>query len=133
MLKGDLPDIQCGQSMDGIAGDDMHLFQFTNLKEQNMMFAITNDSFTPILNIKDSAGHYVERVDVTDCDVDICDGVIFTAKALSPGFYTVEMVSDGTGGDFHIDMICSGEGTVSVHYDSYCIFSTMSTNTLCSL
>ena len=124
MLKGDLPDIQCGQSMDGIADDELKSFQFSNLKEQDVIFAVSNDSFAPTLKIRDSAGYYVESVDVTDCDVAICDGVLFTANALSPGLYTVEIVSDGKGGGFHVDVICSvepldGEGTVSVYSDSY--------------
>ena len=41
-------------------------------------------------------------------------------KALYPGTYTVEMTANRDGGEFHIDMICSGEpldseGTFSVH------------------
>ena len=73
------------------------------------MFSVTNNMFIPILKIKDSAGRYVERIYTTECDEDECHGVMFTINGLFPGEYIVEIMTNGKGGEFKVDMMCSAE------------------------
>lgn len=107
-------DIDCGQTVNGIAGDakaSVDSFRFTNDQEQDIVFSVTNNTFFPILKIKNSEGRIVERVDAMDCDEDECDGVTFKIEAVFPGEYTVEIMPNGNGGEFKVDMMCS-EGRV---------------------
>lgn len=104
-----MADIQCGESVDGVSGDEMVSFRFTNDQEQDIRFSVSNNTSIPILKIMDSEGRYVERVYAMECDEDECDGVVFTIKELSPGEYTVEIMANGKGGEFEVDVTCSVE------------------------
>ena len=99
--------IECGQSVDGMAGDELTVFQFTNGQERNVMFAISNRTFMPILKIKDSADEYVESVTATGCDEADCDDMVFMINGLSSGHYIVEMIPIENDGKFQVEMMCS--------------------------
>ena len=102
-----MPKIECGQSVDGVAGDEMVVFQFTNDQQRNVMFATSNRTFMPILKIKDSANEYVESILGTDCGQADCDDMIFTINGLPSGHYMVEMIPNENGGEFKVEMMCS--------------------------
>ena len=137
--SGTAMNIYCGQTTAGNTnGNETIYLQFTNEEEQNVIIVDRYDSFMPSVTIKDAEGRYIDNGFTTDCNGEDCDGNAVMVKALSPGMYTAEMTTSGDGGEFKVDMMCSGkpldgEGTVSVYYDSYCISSMMSINILCSL
>ena len=103
--------------MDGIAGDEIVSFRFTNDNEQNVMFTASNGTFQPILKIKDPTTDYVESISATDCGQADCDDMIFTINGLPSGQYIAEMIPIENGGQFKVNMMCSnesvdGEGTL---------------------
>lgn len=114
-------DIECGQTVDGItdgiAGDEVMSLRFTNDQERDAMFIVTNNTIAVNLTVKDVEGRYVKNVHVKNCDEDECDGVMVTINALPAGLYIVELIVDGNGREFGVNMICSdeamdGEGTL---------------------
>ena len=101
--------IECGQSVDGVAGDELTVFQFTNDQQRNVMFATSNRTFMPILKIKDTGDEYMEKVLGTDCGRADCDEMMFTINGLPSGHYIVEMIPIENAGEFKVEMMCSSD------------------------
>ena len=100
------PDIGCGQSTIGSASKGQIIsFQFTIDQPRDVQLVDTNNSFVPILKVKDSENRYIDNVFTKDCDQRDCEGTVFTMKAVPRGVYTVEMIVDEYG-DFKVDMLC---------------------------
>ena len=100
-------DIGCGQKFEGIASKGQIVsFQFTIDQQQDFQLVDTNNSFVPILKVKDTENRYIDSGFTTKCDQKECEGTIFTMKAVPRGVYTVEMIVDEDG-NFQLDMICS--------------------------
>jgi len=108
ILHGATMDIECGQSTVGAVKEGERIsFEFVIDQKQDVVLRDTNNSFIPFLTLKDAAGRYLESVSAIDCDEDDCDEKVFSMKPLFPGTYSVEMVPDGKGGMFKVDMLCS--------------------------
>ena len=109
-VHGATVDMDCGQTTKGTVPDAHILsFQFTNTQKQDIRIVDTNNTFVPVLKIKDSAGRYLESTNVTECGEQQCHGKVFTMKALLRGAYTVEMTASKNGGEFNVQMMCSNE------------------------
>ena len=110
VLNDAISDIKCGQSTVGTAlKGQIVTIHLTNDHEQDIFFVDTNSTFVPVLNIKDSAGRYIESAFAVDCDETKCDGKVFTMKGLSRGQYIIEMIPDGEGGQYKVDVMCSSD------------------------
>ena len=95
---GESNDIDCGQSTVGLAtGGRTISFQFTNDHEQDIFLSDSNSTFTPMLALKDSSGQYLRGAFANE------DGS-FSMTKMSPGEYIVEMVPNGDGGIFKVDI-----------------------------
>ena len=100
-------DIGCGQSTEGFgAKGQIVSFQFAIDQQQDVQLVDTNNSFVPILKVKDSQNRYIDGAFTTDCDQKECEGTVFTMKAVPRGVYTVEMIAKDNG-DFKVDMMCT--------------------------
>merc|ERR1719334_2651518 len=107
---GAFNDIDCGQSTVGLAtGGETVSFQFVNDYEQDIFLSDSNSTFNPLLSLKDSSGQYLQGAFAQE------DGSFLTTK-LSPGEYIVEMVGNGDGGIFKVDMMCSNEEYEETEY-----------------
>lgn len=106
-------EISCGQSITGITttGETVS-FQFTNDQQQDIHLSDLNSTFIPVLTVKNSNGQYIESAFATDCDTHEladCDGKVFP-MTMPNGEYIVEMIPNGNGGAFKVDMMCSNDG-----------------------
>ena len=101
-------DIDCGQSYSGIATNGQSVsFQFANAHEEDISLIDTNNTFVPVVMVKNSEGRYIDSVFATDCNIKECDGKMFTIKALSREAHILEMIPDGNGGAFQVDVLCT--------------------------
>ena len=101
-------DIECGRSTVGsVKKDDTVSFQFAVDEQQDVVLMDWNNTFIPRASFKDFAGRNLYSVSATDCGEDDCVGTVFSVKAVTAGRYTMEMVPDGKGGMFKVDMMCS--------------------------
>ena len=120
VLHGAIPDIECGQSIVGTAvKGQIVTIHLTKHHEQDIFLADTNSTFVPVLNIKDSAGRYVESGFAVDCDGMKCDGKVFTMKGISRGQYIIEMIPDGEGGEYEVDVMCSSDDHDAYEMDKF--------------
>ena len=105
--KGDVRIIECGQSMDGIAGGDTVSFRFTNDNERNVMFTASNRTFQPILKIKTPATDYVERIIATVGGFANSGIMMFVVGDMPSGQYIAEMIPIEHFGEFQVNMLCT--------------------------
>ena len=114
---GAIKKIDCGQSLTGItmAGETIS-FQITNDQKQDIYLSDSNSTFIPVLTVRDSNGQYLQSAFAIDCDgrhnvADsfYCDGGYGTVFPLtfSSGQFIVEMIPNGNGGAFKLDVVCS--------------------------
>lgn len=135
-------DIGCDQSTEGFgAKGQIVSFQFAIDQKQDVQLVDTNNSFVPILKVKDSNNRYIDGAFTTDCDRKECEGTVFTMKRVAREVYIVEMIVDDDG-DFKVDMVCSiddqkrvdvSQGTVLYHViilSSYRSFLNIRTGTV---
>ena len=107
---GTILDIECGTSIVDIASAEQPVsLRFTNDYERDISLIDSNSAFIPVLKIKDSEGLYIDSISATDCVEKECDGKVYTMKAVQRGVYTVEMIPNDEGGEFKVDMMCSGD------------------------
>ena len=107
----DTMDVFCEDISSGfIIGNETISFRFNVDHQQDVSFVDTDNTFFPILKLKDSVGRYVANEIATDCNEWECDGMSFTIKSLSRGMYTVQLLPVPNGGNatnFKVNMICS--------------------------
>jgi len=117
-------DIDCGQSSaDIVAEKEVVSFKFNNVEDQDVYLFDSNQSFVPVLIIKDSVGQYVASGSVTNCDDKDCDGNVFMMNAMPRGEYILELVPDGNGGMFKVEMTCSSiNGNETEYVDARRLF-----------
>ena len=107
---GAILDIECGQSIVDIASAKQLIsLRFANDYERDISLIDSNSTFIPVLKIKDSEGLYIDSISATNCVKKECDGKMYTMKAMPRGVYTVEMIPNDEGGEFKVDMMCSGK------------------------
>ena len=136
--------IECGQSTVGIVFKGQIVsFEFTMEQQEDVQFVDTNNSFVPILKIKDSDNRYIDGGFTTNFEQKDCEGTVFTVTALPRGVYTVQMIAEDDG-DFKVDMMCSiddrggmalFQGTQSISATfrdpNCCVFESSSSEIVC--
>ena len=115
-------DLGCGSTktvdVDSI-GADVMLFRFVIDDRNDMVFVDHNNSFRPMGILKDEAGRNLKSLFASKCGDNDCGGKVFSMKNMSAGQYVLELVPDGEGGPFTVDLQCAAtsmgdKGNVSI-------------------
>ena len=122
-------DAGCGQSFSGFVTNGKSVsFQLSDSHEQGISLIDTNNTFVPVVMVKDSEGRYIDNVLAADCTEKKCQGKIFTMKELPREAHILELIPDGNGGAFQVDVLCT-DGLLTLNSKLKCHFFM----SLCSL
>ena len=99
---------QCGSHITGNTDHQPIVsFDFNNDQLQNVIISDINNTFAPVLVIKDSSGRYIEIEQSNRCQEVHCKDTHFAINALPNGKYTFNLIPKVHSAPFIINVSCS--------------------------